>query len=103
MALHLQIIFSTIRNDELVKSLLLSDFEISTKPAPTKTGGGNPFILVDYGLLPKKMKMIRNQYPGIAACFGIPHYLSKTFYKTFPVFIVLKYFTPLYSSYYDIM
>jgi len=34
MALHLQINFSTIRNDELVKSLLLPVFEISAKPAP---------------------------------------------------------------------
>jgi len=41
--------------------------------------------------------------PGMAACFGIPDYLSKTFYKTFPVCIVHKYIKPLYSSYDDVM
>jgi hypothetical protein len=48
MALHLQVNFSTIRNDELVQSLLLPVLVISEKLAPAKAGGGNPCLLITF-------------------------------------------------------
>jgi hypothetical protein len=49
------------------------------------------------------MKMVRNERPGIALCFALPHQSVEALQKIFSVRIVFKDFAPLNPSGDDMM